>query len=119
MTDTNASDIDTQENGTDTPTDLYVSCPACVSFASKDDREAAQETARSHNNSAHDGEDLARPLNARDTHELGAFIKAAKEHAPGDEYENLVRRMYNGNSPFFCPSSLFRATVPEEDQRLS
>lgn len=96
--------------------DYYAACPACMSLVSRDDRNSAEETAEQHNDSSHDGDLRAIGMNARDADELNDFLILAREESSGEEYENFVNRMHYGNTPFFCPSSLYRDAVPNEDQ---
>lgn len=97
---------------------LYVGCPGCVSFSAVESRAVAASTVESHNASAHDGGDLAEVVNVRDPADLREFVHAVKEHAPGEEYTNFIRRLSKGNSAFFCSAQMFREVVPSEDQRI-
>lgn len=97
-------------------TDLYAACPSCMSLSSQDTRETATETAERHNNASHDGNSLANSVNMRDADELAEFLEHASKHATGEEYENFIKRMYNGNTPFFCSAELYRKAVPNEDK---
>lgn len=97
---------------------LYVACPGCVSFSAAQSRTAGASTAESHNASRHNGDDVAETVNVRDPDELREFVHAVKEHAPGEEYTNFIRRLSKGNSSFFCSAQMFREAVPSEDQRI-
>jgi hypothetical protein len=93
---------------------LYVACPGCVSFSAVESRDGGRSIAKSHNGS-HD-DDIATTINVRDESELREFVQEVKEHAPGDEYRNFVRRLSKGNSAFFCSARMFREVVPDEDR---
>jgi len=97
--------------------EIYVVCPACVSFVSKDSVSEAEELAKKHNEPNHEGE-IAIPVNIENNDELKSVLKKMKILAPGEEYQNFVRRLRKGNGPFFCPAKKYKSVVPEEDQRL-
>jgi len=95
---------------------LYVACPGCVSFSAVESRDKGHSIVESHNPCRQTGEDIATTINVRDETELSEFVQAVKEHAPGDEYRNFIRRLSKGNSAFFCSARMFREVVPNEDQ---
>jgi hypothetical protein len=78
--------------------------------------EDAEETATTHNESVHGGEQTAVAVNAENNDKMKSVLNRMKELAPGEEYENFVRRLWRGNGPFFCPSKKYKNIVPEEDQ---
>jgi hypothetical protein len=95
---------------------IFAACPKCVSFSSNKTIEDAEETATTHNESVHGGEQTAVAVNAENNDKMKSVLNRMKELAPGEEYENFVRRLWRGNGPFFCPSKKHKNIVPEEDQ---
>lgn len=104
----------------DTPDDLveiFAACPACVSLTEHSDRDAAEDTVSNHNDSAHDGKNYALAINVHDPDELGEFLDRTKELASGEEFENLLNRMRNGNASFFCSAKLFQESGGKQHRR--
>lgn len=106
------------DTATDSPTELYIACPECVSFYATDSPNDNTGTIKNHNERSHDDDTVARVLNARDTDDLREFLETVRERAPGNEYDQLIRRMHKGNAAFSCTAKTFREAVPKEDQRI-
>ena len=96
----------------------HIACPKCVSITATKSVSFGQETADEHNNQQHDANDIAGVVDVRSNDEMKRFVSQVKELAPGDKYENFVNKMHKGNASFFCPASMYREIVPEEDRGI-
>ena len=78
----------------------HIGCPACASFAEYDSAEEAENAAESHNQSRHDGEDVARRIHPDSEEDVDAFVNESREKAPGKQHERVIRKIVRGESPY-------------------
>lgn len=78
----------------------YIGCPECCSFASFDSPDDAEDSLSDHNESMHDGEDVAHTIEPDSEDSVNEFVDEAREQAPQKQYEELISDITRGNTPY-------------------
>lgn len=78
----------------------YIGCPLCASFQNYYDTEAAEEKAEQHNETRHDGDEIARVIQPDSKESVNDFVDTAREEGTPEQLEKTIRKITRGNSPF-------------------
>jgi len=79
---------------------IHIGCPACASFAEYDSAADAENAAESHNQSRHDGEDVARRIHPGSEEDVDAFVKESREVASIEQHKRVIREIVRGETPY-------------------
>lgn len=86
---------------------VYAACPVCLLFVARENQESAKETSEKHNESAHNGEQIAIVVETNYA-SFAYFVENAKEKANEDQYNQLINKMEKGNLGIFLSPKEYR-----------
>jgi hypothetical protein len=85
----------------------YAACPICLVFSKKEKEEEAKKTINKHNNSRHDGEDVAMVLDET-IESFSEFVERCEEKGNDSQYKQLKRKMETGELPIFISAAEYQ-----------